>query len=65
MAQNGGHVLNPETGAPEVNSPEAVEALQFAYDLYFTHEVAPTEVDYSNMGREWARTAPSSRAWWR
>lgn len=52
VAQNGGHVLNPETGAPEVNSPEAVEALQFAYDLYFTHEVAPTEVDYSNMGPE-------------
>ena len=50
VAQNGGHVLDPETGAPNVNSPEAVEALQFAYDLYFTHEVAPTEVDYSNMG---------------
>src|SRR5699024_6928564 len=29
VAQNGGHVLDPETGAPNVNSPEAVEALQF------------------------------------
>ncbi|WP_244923642.1 ABC transporter substrate-binding protein [Brachybacterium saurashtrense] len=50
VAQNGGHVLDPETGAPKVNSPEAVEALQFAYDLYFTDKVAPTAVDYSNMG---------------
>ena len=52
VAQNGGHVLDPETGAPGVNSPEAVEALQFAYDMYFTHKVAPTSVDYSNMGPE-------------
>lgn len=52
VAQNGGNVLDPETGAPGVNSPEAVEALQFAHDLYFTHKVAPTEVDYSNMGPE-------------
>lgn len=50
VAQNGGNVLDPETGAPGVNSPEAVEALQFAYDLSFTHKVVPTSVDYSNMG---------------
>ncbi|EWS79486.1 sugar ABC transporter substrate-binding protein [Brachybacterium phenoliresistens] len=52
VAQNGGAVLDPETGAPSVNSPEAVEALQWAQDLYFTHKVAPTAVDYSNMGPE-------------
>src|SRR5699024_3706667 len=52
VAQNGGHVLDPESGAPNVNSPGAVEALQLAYDLYFTHEVAPTEVDYSYLGPE-------------
>ncbi|MFC0672680.1 ABC transporter substrate-binding protein [Brachybacterium hainanense] len=52
VEQNGGHVIDPETGAPGVNSPEAVEALQWCYDLYFTHKVAPTAVDYSNMGPE-------------
>lgn len=50
IEQNGGHVLNPETGLPEVNSPASVEALQFAQDMFFTHHIAPTEVDLSNMG---------------
>src|SRR5699024_11814680 len=44
VAQNGGHVLDPETGAPNVNSPEAARGLPLAYDPSLTPEVAPTEV---------------------
>ncbi|HJB11851.1 MAG TPA: sugar ABC transporter substrate-binding protein [Candidatus Brachybacterium merdavium] len=50
IEQNGGHVVDPDTGLPQINSEEAVDALQWAQDLFFAHEVAPSEVDLSNMG---------------
>lgn len=50
VEQNGGHVIDPETGAPLVNSAESVEAMQWAQDLYFSHKVSPTSVDLSNWG---------------
>lgn len=50
IEQNGGHVLDPDSGLPTINSPEAVEALQFAQDMYFKDHFAPTSVDLSNMG---------------
>lgn len=52
VEQNGGHVINPETGAPEVNSPQAIEALQWVQDLCHKHHVIPTAVEYADMGPE-------------
>lgn len=47
---NGGAILD-ETGQPVVNSPEAVEAMQFYNDLVYVHKVAPSPEDYANMGQ--------------
>jgi multiple sugar transport system substrate-binding protein len=47
--QNGGAVLD-ETGQPVVNSPEAVEAIQFYNDLVYKHKVAPSPEDFANLG---------------
>lgn len=46
---NGGAVLNAE-GQPVVNSPEAVEAIQFYNDLVYKYKVAPSPEDYANLG---------------
>jgi len=46
---NGGAVLD-ENGQPVVNSPEAVEAIQFYNDLVYTYKVAPSPEDYANLG---------------
>jgi len=46
---NGGAVLN-ENGQPVVNTPEAVEAIQFYNDLVYTYKVAPSPEDYANLG---------------
>lgn len=46
---NGGAVLD-ENGQPVVNSPEAVEAIQFYNDLVYKHKVAPSPEDYANLG---------------
>lgn len=49
MYQNGGRVLD-ENNKPVVNTPENVEALQFYNDLVWKYNVAPSPVDYANMG---------------
>ena len=49
MYQNGGRILD-ENNKPVVNTPENVEALQFYNDLVWKHHVAPSPVDYANMG---------------
>lgn len=49
MYQNGGRVLD-ENNKPVVNTPENVEALQFYNDLVWKHHVAPSPVDFANMG---------------
>jgi multiple sugar transport system substrate-binding protein len=48
--QNGGAVLDANN-KPVVNSPEAVEAMQFYNDLVYVHKVAPSAEDYANMGQ--------------
>ncbi|KNH22283.1 sugar ABC transporter substrate-binding protein [Arthrobacter sp. ZBG10] len=48
--QNGGQIIDPGSGRPTVNTPEVIEALQFCQDLVFKHKVAPSKVDYANMG---------------
>ncbi len=47
--QNGGAVLDA-SGQPVVNSPEAVEAIQFYNDLVYNYKVAPSPEDYANLG---------------
>jgi multiple sugar transport system substrate-binding protein len=46
---NGGAVLDAN-GKPVVNSPEAVEAIQFYNDLVYKYKVAPSPEDYANLG---------------
>ena len=48
--QNGGKVIDPQSGRPTVDTPEVIEALQFCQDLIFKHKVVPSKVDYANMG---------------
>lgn len=48
--QNGGAILD-DAGNPVVNSPEAVEAMQFYIDLVYKYKVAPSPEDYANMGQ--------------
>jgi len=47
---NGGVILDG-SGQPAVNSPEAVEAMQFYNDLVYKYKVAPSPEDYANMGQ--------------
>lgn len=49
MYQNGGRVLD-ENNKPVVNTPENVEALKFYNDLVWKHYVAPSPIDFANMG---------------
>ncbi|MEV6109929.1 sugar ABC transporter substrate-binding protein [Streptomyces sp. NPDC051940] len=49
--QNGGAIID-ENGRPTVDSPEAVEALQWAGDLIFKHKVVPTKEEYADMGAD-------------
>jgi len=46
---NGGAILDT-AGKPVVNSPEAVEAIQFYNDLVYKYKVAPSPEDYANLG---------------
>lgn len=46
---NDGAVLD-DGGQPVVNSPEAVEAIQFYNDLVYKYQVAPSPEDYANLG---------------
>jgi multiple sugar transport system substrate-binding protein len=50
IEQNGGHVIDPDSGKPTVNSAEAVEAMQWIQDLMIKDKVIPTDADYANMG---------------
>ncbi|MBO0922589.1 sugar ABC transporter substrate-binding protein [Cellulomonas sp. zg-ZUI222] len=47
--QNGGRIID-EDGLPAANSPEVVEALQWANDLTHVHHVVPTAAEYADMG---------------
>ena len=47
--QNGGQIID-DSGAPTVNSPEVVKALQWANDLTFKDHVVPTAAEYADMG---------------
>ncbi|MFG6114855.1 ABC transporter substrate-binding protein [Halobacillus sp. MO56] len=46
LLQNGGQVFD-EAGNVTLNSPEAVEALEYYADLYTKHEVVPNPVEYN------------------
>lgn len=48
--QNGGAIIDPQSGKPTVDSPAVIEALQWVGDLIFKHKVVPTQRDYANMG---------------
>lgn len=48
--QNGGKIIDPDSGRPTVDTPEVIEALQFCLDLIYKHKVVPSKVDYANMG---------------
>jgi len=48
--QNGGTVLDPESGQPTLTMPECVEAMQFVQDLTYRHKIVPTPRDYQNWG---------------
>ncbi|GAB6937460.1 sugar ABC transporter substrate-binding protein [Isoptericola variabilis] len=47
--QNGGQIID-DAGAPTVNTPEVVDALQWANDLTFKDHVVPTAAEYADMG---------------
>jgi multiple sugar transport system substrate-binding protein len=47
--QNGGQIID-DSGKPTVNSPEVVEALQWANDLQYKYHYAPTTAEYADMG---------------
>ncbi|SKC68711.1 ABC transporter substrate-binding protein [Krasilnikoviella flava] len=47
--QNGGQIID-DAGAPTANSPEVVDALQWANDLTFKDHVVPTAAEYADMG---------------
>ncbi len=47
--QNGGQIID-DAGKPAANSPEVVEALQWANDLTHKHHVVPTAEEYADMG---------------
>lgn len=47
--QNGGQIID-DSGAPTVNTPEVVDALQWANDLTFKEHVVPTAAEYADMG---------------
>lgn len=48
--QNGGAVLDA-SNKPMVNSPAAIEAMQFYNDLVYKYKVAPSPEDYANLGQ--------------
>jgi ABC-type glycerol-3-phosphate transport system substrate-binding protein len=41
LKQFGGSIVSEDGATATVNSPEAIQALQFMYDLIYTHHVAP------------------------
>lgn len=47
--QNGGQIID-DSGDPAINSPEVVEAAQWANDLVHEYHYAPTAAEYADMG---------------
>jgi multiple sugar transport system substrate-binding protein len=47
--QNGGHIIDPSTGKPTVNSPEVLEALTWVQGL-MSKGYIPTTAQYADMG---------------
>lgn len=47
--QNGGQIID-DNGQPAADSPEVIEALQWANDLSHVHGVVPTAAEYADMG---------------
>lgn len=47
--QNGGRILD-DNNKVVINSPETIEALEFYNDLVYKYGVAPSPVDYGNLG---------------
>jgi multiple sugar transport system substrate-binding protein len=50
--QNGGKIIDPDTGRPTANTDEVIEALQWAGDLVNKHGVVPTKKQYADFGAE-------------
>jgi len=46
---NGGDILTEDYCAPQVTSPEVIEALQFMRDLIYVHKVAPAPTAYGDI----------------
>lgn len=49
VKENGGSFLTPDKKKAAVNSPEAIEAVQFAVDLIYKHKVSPTPQGVSSL----------------
>ncbi len=47
--ENGGRFLTEDLQHPALNSPEAIEAIQFAVDLIYAHQVSPTPQGVSSL----------------
>jgi len=47
--QNGAQIID-DAGRPAADSPEVVEALQWANDLAHVHHVVPTAAEYADLG---------------
>ncbi|GAA5026413.1 ABC transporter substrate-binding protein [Actinopolymorpha pittospori] len=50
MYQNGGRVLD-DSGRPDIDSPQNVQAMQWYNDLAWKHKVSPTPRDFANYGQ--------------
>jgi multiple sugar transport system substrate-binding protein len=48
----GGHLYSEDGTRPAVDSPEAIEAIQFMHDLMYVHHVMPTPVDEAAMATQ-------------
>lgn len=46
---NGGNIVSDDFCAPTVTTPEVTEALQFMYDLIYTHKVSPAPTGYGDI----------------
>jgi len=48
--QNGGELFTPDMKHCLLDSPEAIEAIQWKADLTFKHHVAPTPIEFEDRG---------------
>ncbi len=49
VKQNGGSFLTPDKKQSAINTPEAIEAVQFAVDLIYKHKVSPSAQGVSSL----------------